>query len=611
MCLEEVQRISPIIKQVGKLMDICCEKFLSAQSMDEEVEWLIALENVKLFFANLGSDLEAVAPFSSSSADDAKTFQPQIRSIEDVKLEYTRLTMKYYQKPGLWNTKKVLKDENWIFPRHTQSAHTPLDPVGDDESPHSTQSTISASYASGKQPEAQSDSDKLPSPGSLELYLSSKALNGRAPAYQSSAPVFASQPVPSSESVEGALASSEFVWAPPAAQPQNSSQLSSSYGSGLTFSTISTPGRVETGCSLPTLNQTFPTTETNAAERRPSSSDHSYCYDPAPPHNHVEMPFSYGSCAYASQPWGYMKSPPSSSSCARAQPASASGNWVSCLSPTAVQTYNESSYYDTETQPTRPKSAPYKYYSMSSPVWNSFPVDRDLSLYHDWVNEVEDSNRRAQPDPEPLIFNGPVRTQPSLNRAQFEYAQLPRPAAVNRGTQTSPEPLPLYNWAQRQPASNTAQFTAPSSSLQPYPEVIPFDNVIHRQPALNKAQFGQTQPPRPAVSSRTIQPYLQPYLEQPSFHDWAPRQTTLDSAQFDMRQFPATYDNLNTLGAFNRGSESYPEQMARNTAYPLQPLRTAAAEPANANVNLLSLSSNDNPENPSLAYVYLVGVFPC
>lgn len=592
-------------------MDICCEKFLSAQSMDEEVEWLIALENVKLFFANLGNDLEAVAPFSSSSADDAKTLQPQIRSIEDVKLEYTRLTMKYYQQPGLWNTKKVLKDGNWIFPRHTQSAHTHLDPVGDDESPHSTQSTISASYASGKQAEAQSDSDKLPSPRSLELYLSSKALNERAPAYQSSAPVSASQPVPSGESVEGALGSSEFVWAPPAAQPRNSSQLSSSYGSGLTFSTMSTPGRVETGyASLTALNQPFPTPADNAAERRPSSSDHSCCFDPAPPHYHVEMPSTYGSCAYASQPCGYMNSPPSSSSCARAQPASASGKWVSCLSPTAVQAYNESSYYDAENQPPSPKSAPYKYYPMSPPDCNSFPFDRDLPLYHDWVKEVEDSNRRAQPNSEPLICNGPVRTQPSLNRAQFDHTQLPRPAAFIRGTQTSPESLPLYDWAQRQPALNTAQFNhrlaAPSSSMQPYPEVIPFDNLIHRRSVLNKAQFGHTQPPQPAVSSRTIQPYL----EQPSFYDRAPRQTTLDSAQFDTRQFPATYGNLNTLGAFNRGGEFYPEQMAENTAYPLQPPRAAAA-PANNNVNLTSLSSNDNPENPSPAYGYLVGVLPC
>lgn len=195
----------------------------------------------------------------------------------------------------------MFKDGNLVVPNYTQSARTLLYPVENDESPHSTQSTISSSDVSEQQPEGLSDFDKLSSPRNLDLL--SKALNEHPPAYQSSALVSSSLPTPSGESVEGAFGSSRFVWTPPAAPPQNALQLPSSYSSGLTFSIMLTPDKVGTRCNpLATLNQPLPTPANNAAERRSSPSGYSYLFDLAPPHNHLELPFSYGRRTYPSKP---------------------------------------------------------------------------------------------------------------------------------------------------------------------------------------------------------------------------------------------------------------------------------------------------------------------
>lgn len=382
-----------------------------------------------------------------------------------------------------------------------------------------------------------------------------KALNKQPPALQSSARTFAGPPTPSGE---GALGSSRSRWAPPAAPLLKTPQLSSSYGSGLASSTMPTADRVETGCAAPaTLGQPFPTPTNNAAGRGSLPSHHSYRSEPAPLHNHVEMPALYGlhgSRAYPSQPCGYVNMPTLSTSCARAQPASTSG-------PTAVQAYNESSHYDNGEQLLYPQSAPYKDYPMSPLNWSRFPVDKGLPLSHYGAKGIEDFNSAVQPYSEPLIFNGPIHTQPVLNRARFDHAKPP-------GPQTSQDPLQHYNLAQSQPALNTAQFDRP--------------------------------PPRPAVSGRIIQPYL----HQPSIYDQVSRQPALDSAQFEpVRRVPATRNNPTGVEALS-GSRSYLAQTAGDTAYPPQPWRTAAAAPANYNLNLMPSSYNDTHKNLSPAYFF-------
>lgn len=560
---KKVQRISCLMLEVGRLREFCCEKRLDAQSKDEKVEWWIAFQNVTQFSLNLSKDLDTVAQSILSSANDVGTLQPQVRSIEDVKSEYDRLTMKYYQQPGVWETKLDTRGWCWVFPNEKRSGRSPLDPSeDDDESPESAQSTTPSSYASEKRLGIPRAFYKPPSSRGLEFPSLNKAQNEHPPALQSSARIFAGPPTPSGESVEGALGSSRSMWAPPAAPPLKPPQLSSSYGTGLAFSTRPTADRVETGCAaIASLDQPFSTPTNNAAGKGSLPSHYSYRSEPAPLHNHVEMSSLYGSCAYPSQPGGYVNMPTSSTSCARAQPASTSGNWVSSLSPTAVQAYNESSYYDTKEQLLCPESAPYKDYHMSPPDWSRFPVDGDLPLSHDGAKGVEDFNSPAQPYSEPLIFNGPVHTQPVLNRAQFDHAKPPRP-------QMSQDLLPYYNGAQSQPALNNAQFDRP--------------------------------PPRSAVSSRIIQPYH----DQPSIYDQVPRQPALDSAQFEpVRRVPTTRNNPTRVEAF-KGSRSYLEQTAGDTAYPQQPSRTAAAAPANYNVNLISSSYNDTHDNPSPAYVF-------
>lgn len=552
MRLEKIKQISCLLLEVRKLVDICCEERLHADSIDEQFEWWIAIQNFTQFFFNLSEDLDAVAQSLLSPANDAKISQLMDRSVEDAKSEYAKLTMKYYQQPGVWKTKFDTRGWSWVFPNEKRSGGSPLNPVEDDESPDSSDSE--------QHPEVPRPFYKKPSSrGPKFSSLVNKAPNEQPLALQSSTRIVAGPPKPSGESVEGALGSSRFILAPPAAPPLKPPQLSSSYGSGFTMPTAD---RVETGCAaLATLDQPFPTPTNNAAGRGSLPSHYNYRSEPAPLHNHVEMPASYGlygSHAYSSQPCSYVNMPTSSDSCARAQPASTSGNWVSSLSPTAVQAYNESSHYDNEEQ-------------LLCPDWSRFPVGGDLPLPNDGANSkgVEDFNSATQPYSEPLIFNGPVHTQPVLNRAQFDHAKPP-------GPQTSQDSLQHYNWAQSQPALNTAQFDRP--------------------------------PPRPAVSSRIIQPYL----DQPSIYDQVPRQPASDSAQFEpARRVPATGNNpigVETLS----GSRSYLEQTAGDTAYTLQPSRTAAAAPANNttaapanyNVNLIPSSYNDTHKNPSAAYVF-------
>lgn len=524
-------------------MGICYRARSTAQHEDEKVEWWIALQNVKLFHHILRNDLDVVARSLLSRANDAETPQRQVQSIEDVKLEYTRLTMKYYQQPEVWNRENIPLNWSWIVP-NKKSAHSPFDPVEDDESPHSIQSTILDSYASERQPEVPSD----------------------------------------------------FYNPPP-----RPSQFPSTYNPALAFISLPTTDGVETGCAaLASLDQPFPTPTYNAAGRGSLPPDYTYRFDPTAPHNHVEIPSSYGSRAYPSKPCGYVNMPSSSTSCVTAQPAPTSGNWVSSLPPTAVQAYNESSYYHTEAQFLCSDCIPYMDSPVSTPDWSRFPVDRDLPLSHDEAKGVEDSNRPAQSYFEPLIFNGPGHRQPVLNRAQFDHANLSRP-------QKSQDDLPHYNWAQSQPALNTAQFdqrpqprpATPYSILDSYSELPPFDNLTQWQPPLNRVQFDHSQPPRPAVSSRSIQSYV----DQPSIYE-IPRQPVLNLAQFEpVRRVPATRNNPIRVEAFN-GSRSYLEQTVGDTAYPLQPSRTVAAAPANYNVNLMSSSYNDTHDNPSPAYVF-------
>lgn len=552
---EELQRISCLLLEVKKLLDVCCEERKDAQSKGEKFEWWIALQNVTQFSLTLSNDLDAVSQSFLSPANNAGTLQPQVRSIEYVKSEYTRLTMKYYQQPAVWKTKLDTLGWGWVFPKG-QRGCSPSDPVEYDEIPRSTQSTTPSSCSSEQQPGVPREFYKPPSSRGLKFSSLNKALNEHPPALQSSARIFACPPTPTGESAEGALDSSRFILAPPAAPPLKPPQLSSSYGSGLAFFTRPTADRVETGyAAIATLDQPFSTPTNNAAGRGSLPSHYSYHSEPAPLHNHVEMPSLYDSRAYPSQTCGYVNMPTSSTSCARAQQASTSGNWVSSLSPTAVQAYNESSYYDTEEQLLCPESTSYKDYPMSPLDWSRFSVDRDLPLSHDGAKGVEDFNSPAQPYSEPLIFNGPVHTQPVLDRARFDHT-------------TSQELLPRYNWAQSQPALNTAQLDRPT--------------------------------PRPAVSSWIIQPDL----DQPSIYDQVPRQPAFDSAQFEpVRRVPATRNNPTRVEAF-RGSRSYLEQTAGDTAYHLQPSRTAAAAPANYNVNPISWSYNDTHDNPSTAYAF-------
>lgn len=493
-------------------MNICYQGISTAQPEVAKLEWWVALQDFTPFHDTLRDALDVNAWSLLARPNDAENPQQMVRSIEDVKSELPRLKSKYYLQP--------------LF-----------DPAKDDESQHSTQSTILSSYASERQPEVSGDFYK---------------------------------------------------------PPPKQTQFSSPYGPALALISLPTSDRVETGCAaLASLDQPFSTPNNNASGRGALPSDYTYRLDPTPPHNHVEMPPSYGSRAYPSQPCGYVNMSSSSASCARAQPAPTSRNWGSRLSPTAVQAYNENSYYDTLC----PESMQYTHYP-SPPDWSRFPVDRDLPLSHDGVKRVEDSNRPAQPYFEPIVFNGPVHTQPVLNRAQFDHANPPPP-------QKSQDPLlPHYNRAQSQPALNTAQFDQrpepqpanPWSILESYSELPPMDILT------NRVQFDHSQPPRHVVSSRKIQ---RPHLDQRTIYDQVPRQPALDSAQFEpLRRVPATRNNPNRVEAFS-GSRSYLGQTAGDTAYLLQPSsRTAAAAPATFDVNLMSSSYNDTHNNPSPAYVF-------
>lgn len=104
MCSEEARRIRLILIQVEKLVSLCHHKSLSQESGDDKLQWLIALENVKLFHLNLWKDLKAVGSSVPSSANGAETPDPYIQSVKDVEREYKKLTMEYYHKPEVWST---------------------------------------------------------------------------------------------------------------------------------------------------------------------------------------------------------------------------------------------------------------------------------------------------------------------------------------------------------------------------------------------------------------------------------------------------------------------------------------------------------------------------
>lgn len=550
----------------------------------------------------------------------------------------------------------MLKDEKWVVPSDTKSARTPLDPVEDVEIPHSSQSTNGS--LAGKDPDALSDNE-LPPPGSIKLNFFDETWNETPPASQSSALALASLPAPPDESAERAVGSSEVACTPPAAPSQNSSQLSSSYGSSSAFSTVPAPDRVEDQpASLANPAQSFPTPANNAVERgSPPSNYNYYSHLEAPPSNHIEMPSSSGSRAYLSQPCGYMKMPPSSTSCARAQPAPVSCNdGIPCSSPTEVRPYYKSSDNSTEINSSWPKGARY---SPTSPDHRHVKLHPQSPRYHYWFKSIEDSNRLAQHYPEPLLSDHWV--EPVLNSAQFGQPQPPRPTASNRGTQTSPESLPFDDLVHAQTALNSARFNQPqlqrpepsSHAIQPYVEPLPFDDRVQGLPALNGAQFGHTRLPRPVLSINDIQPYAEPLpfdywvqrqqaLDRVQFGhpqpprpvtssraihpnpgplplgDWLQRQISLDSAQFQQvrRVVPASYDNPFRLGNFSERSQSYPEQTAWagplfefdffepfgpfDPFDPLQPPGIAAAAPPDNHVHRLS---NDTRTNPPPAYV--------
>ena len=453
------------------------------------------------------------------------------------------------EEAGVWSTKKLLKDGKWVIPSDTKSARTPLDPVEDVESPHSSQFTNTSLGGSGKDPDALSNPDERPPPGSIKLYFLDEAWKGTPPASQSSTLTLASLPAPTDKSAERAVGSSKVAGAPPAAPSQNLSQLSSSYGSSSAFSTVPAPGRVEVEpASLGNPAQSFPTLANNAVERGSSPSNYNCCSRlEAPPSNHIEMPSSSRSRAYPSQPCGYMKMPPSSTSCARAQPAPISCNGrIPCSSPTEIRPYYKSSDNSTEINSSWPKGA---LYSPTSPSYRHVKLDPQLAPYHYWFKSVEDSNRLAQPYPEPLLSDHWV--EPVLNSAQFGQPQSPQPAASSRDTQTSPEPLPCDDRFRAQPAFNSARFNHPqlqrpepsSYAIQPYAEPLPFDDRVQRQPALNRAQFDHTRLPRPTFSINDIQPYVEPL----SFDDRVQRLPALNGAQFDHTRLPRPAFSMNDI----------------------------------------------------------------
>lgn len=456
------------------------------------------------------------------------------------------------EEAGVWSTKKLLEDGKWVVPSDKKSARTPFDPVEDVEIPHSSQSTNMSLGGSDKDPDALSDSDELPPPGSIKLYFFDETWNETPPASQSSALALASLPAPPNESAEGAVGPSEVACAPPPAPSQNSSQLSSSYGSSSAFSTVPAPDRVEDEpASLVNPAQSLPTPANNAVERGSSSSNYNcYSHLEAPPSNHIEMPSSSRSRAYPSQPCGYIKMPPSSTSCARAQPAPISCNGrIPCSSPTEIRPYYKSSDNSTEINSSWPKGA---LYSTTSPSYRHVKLDPQLSPYHCWFKSVEDSNRLAQPHPEPLLSDhwvGPV-----LNSAQFGQPQPLQPVASSRGTQTSTEPPPFDDRFHAQSVLNIAGFNHPqlqrpepsSYAIQPYAKPLLFDDRVQRQPALNRAQFDHTRLPRPTISINDIQPYVEPL----SFDDRVQRLPASNGARFDHIRLPRPEFSMNDIQPF-------------------------------------------------------------
>lgn len=613
MCSEEARRIRPILKQVEQLLSLCRH---NQEMGDDNVRWSIAQENLSYFHVNLCRDLMAATP---SPLNDADFPEPRIRSIKDVQLEYENLTMEYYQKPGVRSTEKMFKDGKGVAPSYTQSALTPLDPVENDESPHSSQLTNRSSNVSGKEP------DDLPPPGGIGPSHFEEAFIETPPASQSSALMLASLPAPRDKAVNGKSGVSEVMWTPTAAPSHNSSQLSSSYGSSCTVSPTPIPDRVEDKSdSLADPAQSFPTPANNAVERGSSPSNYNYySYLEAQPSNHIEMPSSSGIRAFPSQPYNYMRMPPSSTSCARAQTAPISCNErIPCSSPTEIRPYYKSSNNSDEIKSSWPKG---DLYNPASPLYPHVNLDPELSRYQNWFNSLEDSITLAQPYPEPLLSDNRVGIQSAFNSTQFGQAQSPRPTASNRGTQASPEPLPFGEWyhaqptpsrrasqpgpglfepfeycVQRQPSFPSAQFINPrppraepsSDAIQHYAEPLRFDDRAQRQPALHRSQFDHTAPPRPAVSFNDIQSYVDPL----AFDDRAQREQDLERVQLEHPQ-------TRRPAASSMGLQ--PDPGSRPFYKP--PRRAAAAA---APTNHVHRTSNNTQGNPSPAYVLPDGNIP-
>lgn len=619
-------------------------------SGDDKAQWLIALGNVKFFYTNLYKDLKAVASSLRSSVNDAETPNPQFRSIEDVKLEYEKLTMEYYQKPGVWSTGNLLKDEKGVVPTYAQTLRTLSDSIENDESPYSSQYTNPAPSVSGK------DSDELPPPGSIGSSFFDEAFPDAPPASQSSALVLTTLPALPDDAVT------------PAGPSQNSSQLSSSYGSSWTVSTIPTPDRDEDrSTSFANPAQSLPALANNAVERGSSPSNYNcYSHLEAPLSNHIEMPSSSGIRAFPSQPYNHMKTAPITYN-----------KGIPCSSPTEIRPYYKSSNNNIEMKLSRPKGA---LDNPASPPYLHVRLDPEFSKYHDCYKNGEDFST-LQSYLEPLLYDHGVGTQPAFNSAQFGQPQQPR---SNRGTQTSPEPLPLGDQVHSQPALSAAQIfypqtphVSPSSraippgpeppplknwvqnqptfsdaiqvyseslpfkdwvqsdptfscdAVQPYAEPLPFDDWAQRQSSLHSSQFDNTRPLRPAFSCNDIHSYVEalPYdgrfegeqglesiqFEHPSNRAIQPdpeplpsghrlqRQSALNGAQFQQeRQIPAMDDDLTRLGVFNRRSQPYLEQTAceRSLLDPLQPPRRAAAT---APANHVPRMSNNTQGNSSPA----------
>lgn len=437
-----------------------------------------------------------------------------------------------------------------------------------------------------------------------------------------------------------------------------------------TFSNIPTPDRAkDESAFLANLAQSFlipaqSAPAKNAVERELPPFDYShYAHLEAPPSNHIEMPSSSGSRAFASQPCDWMKMPPSSASCTRAQPAPINCNeGIPCSSPTEIRPYYKSSNDNSGIKSSWAKGG---LYSPTSPPYRHVQLDPESLGY---FKSVEDSNGLAQPYPEPLLSDYRVDTQPALNSTRFSHLQPPRPAASSRDTQTSPEPRPFDDRVHAQPAFNSTQFNysqpprpaPPHRAVQPHPEPLPLGDRLQRQPTLRSGQFDLAQPPRPASSNNAVQFYPEPL----PFGDRVQRQQALDRAQFNrefnqgqpprpapssnaiqlypelktlgdrhqrqralnraqleqVRRVPATYADLIKLGGLSGRSQPCPEQAAWDRPLPdlgsyehfepfnpLQPLRRAAAAPLNNHVHQIS---NNNRTNPYPAYVLPKEVFP-